>query len=384
MCERKFCPLQIKVASQKKATNSFKQDFFGSSPNIFIGRFGYPNINVGILSTEEYKNHDDPLLWSRTNTQIPEIIDKRTQLVNSNFRTSIRSFKDRLLEMSQEISLSTKPVDVEINLDRKPGFKLSLNQDTMPHGPVVAIKKAAITENPKIPKKVDYLVSDPYVKAAEAVNALFDKGYDEHYLTKVLSVGNLGIEKDKRLVPTRWSITAVDDTVGKNLIQRVKQFKEADYCAYFGGYLGNYYLILTFPEPWSYELFETVVGERVSFATDYEPYRGRKSYASETAGGYYAARLAILERLANIKRQASVLALRFVTNEYWAPLGVWVVREATRKSISSKPLEFASRELMMHYARLFIKKKFNLDLDILLNESKLMKNIKDQKKLTAF
>ena len=70
---------------------------------------------------------------------------------------------------------------------------------------------------------------------------------------------------------------------------------------------------------------------------------GRKKYAENTVGGYYAARIAVLEQLRIIKKQSSVLALRFVDpNEYIAPLGVWVVREAVRRALKSKPIIFYS------------------------------------------
>ncbi|MBN1544631.1 hypothetical protein JW898_04165 [Candidatus Woesearchaeota archaeon] len=382
-CGRKFCAISSKIMSQKRLNRSAKQDFFGEAPNVFIGRYGYPNINVGLLSTEEYNNHDAPLRWSADNYQIQQIIDLRTGLINSSFQTNIRTFNDRLLELSQEVSLAAKPVDVEINLDKKPFFRLNFNQDTMPHGPRVKLKKAQLTENPKIPHKVDRAVSDPHLKAADAIAGL-RKDYDEHYLTKILSVGNLGVRTERKLVPTRWSITAVDDIIGKQMMDEVKRYPESDYLAFFGGYLGNYYLILFFPACWSYELFETIVGERSSFSTDHEFYDGRKDYAGNTAGGYYAARHAVLERLSGMKRQAGVLALRFITTEYWAPLGVWVVREATRKSMSSRPIEFGSKEFMLKYAKALAKKRFGFDIDVLLGQSRLLDFMKRQKKLEDF
>lgn len=380
LCGRKFCAIASKITSQKKLNSQAKQDYFGAAPNVFIGQYGYPNLNVGILSTEQYDHHDAPLHWSHNDFRIQDVIDRRTALVNSGFKANIQSFNDRFIVTSQEVSLAYNPVDVEINLDRKPHFYLQFNQDNLPHGPRVNLKKATITENPKIPTKVDRAVSDTDLKAATAIQDL-SRDFDEHYLTKIFSVGNLGVKTQRRLVPTRWSITAVDDIIAKRLTDEIKDRVHSDPLAFFGGYLGNYYLILLLPGCWSYELFETVVGEQSSFATDHEFYEGRKDYADNTAGGYYAARLAILERLSKMKRQAGVLALRFITDEYWAPLGVWVVREATRKSMASKPIEFSDNTLMLKYARAFVKKKFNFDLDILLKESKILDRIQKQRRL---
>jgi len=392
ICGKQFCPILAKIQSQKKVNIKAKQDFFGAAPNIFVGRYGYPNINVGVLSNEDVtEEHDNPLLWSAKDYSISQVVDFRTSLINSNFKTSIKSFKDKLLGMSQEVSMSQKPVDVEIHLSKKPEFKLSFTQEVTPHGPSVKVEKARITENPKIPIHVNKAVSDTDLKANEAVNGLFKKGYDEHYLTKLLSVGNLGIGKNRKLVPTRWSITAVDDTIAKNLIKEVKQYNETDYAAFFGGFMGNYYLALFFPEPWSYELFEMYmpkslwnVDKRVEAMTDYEPYTGRKTYANNCAGGYYAARLPVLEKLKSMKRQSSVLLLRFITEEYWAPLGVWVVRQSVRKTLSSKPLEFGSKELMLKYAEKLVKKKYNYDISKILKQSVMLNTIKTQSKLKDF
>jgi hypothetical protein len=126
------------------------------------------------------------------------------------------------------------------------------------------------------------------------------------------------------------------------------------------------------------------ISSQINYTTDYEPYQGRTSYAENCAGGFYASRIAILEKLENIKKQGSVLCLRFITGEYSIPLGVWVVREATRKALENKPLEFASKELMLRYAELLIKKKFNFDLNKIIKDSVILKNMKEQSKLDQF
>jgi len=359
---------------------------------MFVGRYGYPNINVGFLNVEEYRDHDAPLLWAKENYGIDKIIDLRSSLVNSNFNTHIKSFNDKLIEMGQEVAMASKPVDMEINLEKKPSFSMSYNQDITPHGPSVKLKKVQLTENPKIPTKVDKVVSDTDLKANGALKILTKKGIDEHYLTKLLSTGNLGVKVQRKLVPTRWSITAVDDNVCKHKLERVKQFQPADYTAYYGSHLGNHYLILFFPGEWSYELFETYAGKPTNpwsqkgkvFATDNENYNGRKQYAHETAGGYYAARLAVVEGMEKIKRQASCLCLRFITDDYWAPLGVWVVREAARNAMKAKPLSFASKELMLKYAEALVQKKFGFNLNDILGSSKLLHEIKHQRRLFEY
>jgi DNA repair protein NreA len=394
-CGNFSCPYCAKSAARMKVKaliGKIDGMFNGSSPAPFVGRFGYPFVNVGMLAPPEENaenswRYDAPKFWSSQHLQIPEIVDYRSSLVNSHFKSDIHSpksgEKSKLLEISQEVGLASRPVDLELNLAGKPSLRMSVDSASAPTGPTVVVKNARLTSNPTVAIHVEKVVSDTDLKSSEALNYLFSKGYDENFLTRLLSVGNLGLKTNRKLVPTRWSITAIDDTLGKNILNELRDFQSYGYFAYFGGYLGNYFLIMFFPENWSYELFETAAG-MADYTTDYEPFTGRKAYAENCAGGYYAARLAILEFLQKLKRQSSVLAIRFITGEYTVPLGVWVVREAVRNALQSTPIEFGSSELMLNYASALSKKKFGRDLSTISSHSILLVNIKQQRKLSEY
>ena len=77
-----------------------------------------------------------------------------------------------------------------------------------------------------------------------------------------------------------------------------------------------------------------------AFGADREGHGGRSDYASNVTGAYYAARLAVLEHLQRRRRQAAAFVYREITEEYWAPLGVWVIREAVRAAMDARALEF--------------------------------------------
>src|SRR3989338_7448857 len=93
-----------------------KESFFGSAPAPFIGRYGYPRINVGILSPSEIMNDADNLdaqrQWAKNNLDIPEIVGFRSQLINSRDKAHVKD-KNKLLEIAQEVALSKKAVDLE-------------------------------------------------------------------------------------------------------------------------------------------------------------------------------------------------------------------------------------------------------------------------------
>lgn len=392
-CGRSFCPIIAKNNAMFKVKEGVSSDFNGGAPSVFVGRVGYPYLNVGILAppgVSESSDYDAPRHWAASNYDIPSIVDLRSALVNSRFKIGVME-SNKFLEMSQEIGMASKPVDIEVNLKDKPDIRMDTSPNVTPMGPAGSLEKAKITSNPHVDTRVDKAVSDTDLKANDAIQYLYSKNFDENFLSKLMSIGNIGVKANRKLVPTRWSITAVDDNLGKEMLAKIRDYKNSDYLAYFGGYLGNYYLILLFPEVWSYELFETYMPEAswnisydLQFSTDYEPYTGRTNYAENTAGGYYSSRLGIIEKLSAMKKQASVLSLRFITGEYYCPLGVFVCREATRKALSNKPLEFSSKELMLRYAEILIKKKFGVDLNQITKHSILLKNLKEQSKLSKF
>ncbi|MBT3297373.1 hypothetical protein HN385_00455 [archaeon] len=410
-----------------QTNKKFKQDFFGSSPAPFIGRVGYPNINIGILSPQfsgDTSYYDSPKLWSkasfkigqvaslryglvnsRTNWNVKNVMNRHNQITKNNFsdidntnniltkKSSLFNKTQKFIDLCQEVGMAKKSAELEINLEKNPKLQFKPEKEIIPFGPQSQVKSAKITSNTKVDQKVERVVSDTDLKATPAILNLYQKGFEETSLNKLISVGNLGIGKNRKLVPTRWSITAVDDIISKDLIKEIKQYPaDSDYKLYFGGDWGNYYLILFYPDVWSYELFETYLEKKVNpwskngflYSTDYENFKGRKTYAEECAGGYYAARLPVLEKMKLNKKQNSALVLRFITPEYNVPLGVWVCREATRKSLTSREISFSDEKLMVNYAKEIVKNKFGFDLNLLLTKSQLLKSRKTQTKLIDY
>lgn len=393
-CGKGKCPICARNNAIFKVKDLIKNEKFTSdSYSVFVGRYNYPNVNVGVLEppqqSEDSWLYDAPNYWAENSFQIAQIVELRISLINSRFKSNILDVRKntKFLDVSKEVAMASKPVSIEVNLYKKPQFRLNIDSYALPMGANAQLKKVKLTENPKIHSKIEKIVSDTDLKAREALNILYNNKFDENTLSKLLSIGNLGLKKDRKLVPTRFSITAVDSTLGNNLVYKIKQYSQTGFLAHFGNYLGNYFLILFFPEVYSFELFETYApsfNKNKHFTTDFEPYEGRKSYAESTSGGFYACRLAILEKLKEIRKQSSILVLRFITDEYKIPLGVFVVRESARKALKNKPLEFGSRELMLKYAEMLIKKKFNINIYDLLKFSKIFGSIDNQRKLTKF
>lgn len=370
------------------------REYRGPAPAPFVGRYGYPYVNVGILGTpippRAEEELDNPRLWSQKGYGVGDVVDVRSSLINSRFKSDIRT-PSRMVAAAQEVSMASRPADVEIKLKSRPALSLNLDPYASPTGPLATAIGIELASNPSISSKVEKVFSDTDLKAADAAFYLYEKGFDENQIMRMFSVGVLGAKAQRRLVPTRWSITASDDILGKKMISEIHGFKEAGPCAYFGGYLGNNYLVMCFPGPWGFELFEMTVQpnrgkepDKLEAWTDNEGPYGRTEYASNTVGGYYACRLAVIERLKERMQKASVLVLRFVTEEYSLPLGVWVVREATRKAMSAHPINFSDDKLMIEYAKARARKTFGLDISGLIRRSRLLDQRNKQPKLSRF
>ncbi len=349
--------LDLPIELRRKMAPRLGENFFGPSPSVFVGHFGYPNVNVGPMGAlEERQEIDDPSTWIKKD--YAEIIELRSLLIRSKQQQNIFS-KGRFVGDVQDISLAVNNPDIELGFKKKPVMKISFSQYTQPMGPTGTIDKFRLAENPKIPKYLEAATASD-VRAKESAWMLYKKDVDVYKITTVLSAGTLGI--DKKLVPTRWSITATDDIIGKQLISGIRDFRQIEEIRVFESQnLDNHYLIFLIPGSWEFENFEAWSkgsywhsAGGVQIEEEYEPFEGRKGYAEKQAGGYYASRLGIAEHLHKIKRQARVLAIREIYEGYSIPLGVWVVREGVRDAFKQQS-KFATLKEAFSYAATRLK-----------------------------
>jgi len=326
-----------------------------TAPSIFVGRANYPTVSTGILSPvgEEERAADFATSgdWYRRGLDIDDVLQYRTGLLNSSRSTGVHveDVWDGFVGVGREVAIADRPVDVEIGLTERPEMDVSLDALRSPTGPRARAKSAELTENPHVPRPVKKTLSDDDWRADGAMAYLYRRGFDVYEINRILSAGALGQTAQRRLVPTRWSITAVDDTVGKYLRGRIRNEPSVDQVeVWVNEYVGNRYWVVLAPGQWEFELVEMKApgsiwnpepAGDVYVASAHEGYEGRTGYVDETAGAYYASRLGVLEHLEARGRQAKALVLREVGDEYWAPVGVWQVRESVRNAFEGEAAE---------------------------------------------
>ena len=388
LCGIKPCPILMRAKAQAQIDDAFTgMDLTGASPpSVFVGESGYPKVLAGPLvppvRSDEAMYMERPDHWL-TKT-IDEILSLRFSLVRTKKYIPVTAASDptRDLAETQTLALSDSPLVSEATLLKRPQFTSVFSDVTLPIGPSAPLRTFKIDDNPKVPKVIDRVTSDTDLKAVTGVKDLFDGGIRLEHITRLLSVGTIGQKKKRRLVPTKWSITATDDIVGKQLHKEVLRNPWInDFRVSIDHALGNTVALLFLPSGWQFEAMESWLGGlRPPIISDHEWFKGRKDYAKDVVGAYYATRLPALEYLANIRRQAGVIVFMEIDPQQWIPLGVWRFREIAKRALETTMESFGSLEEALNY----IAPNLRVPMRRWLETSRIYTAFRSQTKLTDF
>ena len=321
-----------------KYGNLFSSDSISgtSPPSVFVGSYNYPKVFVGPMVPPIHGDTsllDSPEKWK--GKSLEEIVNFRLNLVRGIQKVSIDQTEGRYIENLQEVTMSSKPTDSDLIFQKSTSPKISLDGESAPFGPIGEIKSAKFSSTRSV-KSIEKTFYDTDLKAQDAVLNLYNSGIEISKIQKCFSIGMLG--QKRKLVPTKWSITATDDIISKSLSDEVLEYSLIDSCRVFSYlHLGNYFSIVLFPHRWIYEMIEAWYSNGVlGFGSDYEDARGI-DHPPAIAGAYFAAKLGVLEYLSEKKIQAGVIILREIRPEYAIPVGVWQVREGIREAMRQIP-----------------------------------------------
>jgi len=308
-----------------------------SPPSVFVGSHNYPKVFVGPMLPPIHGDTsllDSPEKWK--GKSLEDIVNFRLNLVRGIQKISIDQTDGRYVENLQEVAMSTKPIDTDMIFSKSTSSNISLDGESAPFGPIGEIISAKFSGTTSI-KPIEKMFYDRDLKAEDAVLNLYDSGIEISKIQKCFSIGMLG--KKRKLVPTKWSITATDDIISKSLVSEILDYSLIDSCKVFSYvHLGNVFTIVLFPHRWIYEMIEAWHSSDVlGFGSDFEDARGI-NHPPAISGAYFAAKLGVLEYLAKMKIQAGVIILREIRPEYAIPVGVWQVREGIREAMNQNPV----------------------------------------------
>ena len=320
-----------------------------SPPSVFVGSYGYPKVSVGPMVPPIHGDTsilDSPEKWK--GKSLEEIVNFRLNLIRGVKKIPNEQTDGRYIESLQEVTMSSKPTDSDLLFQKPTSPKVSLDGEGAPFGPVGEIKSAKFSGTSSV-KSIEKIFYDKDLKAQDAVMTLYNSGIEISKIQKCFSIGMMG--KKRKLVPTKWSITATDDIISKSLADDVLDYSLIDSCKVFSyDHLGNSFSVVLFPHRWIYEMIESWYSDGIlGFGSDYEDARGIH-HPPAIAGAYFAAKLGVLEYLSKKKIQAGVIILREIRPEYAVPVGVWQVREGIREAMKQKPILSDNFDNALHLA----------------------------------
>jgi hypothetical protein len=286
-----------------------------------------------------------------------------------------------------DLALSSASVDVNAKFKKKPRMAVALSEETQPYGPSALIQNLEIVPGSG-ERRLEDVYYDGELLAADGMVELYHDGIEVSRIQRTLSLGMLGVEEQRKIVPTRWSITAVDDTLSKHLLRTIRRYPTiGKYEVYRYEYLDNWYAAILSPSNWAFEWIEAwfpgtawnETGNVPALMGDHEPFEGRTTYAS-VGGCYYSTRLAVAEALERMERQASALVLREIRPGYILPVGVWNVRESVRAALRTQPTVFDD----FQHALRFACNGFQIKPEVWLGHSHLIREEMFQKRLSEY
>lgn len=392
LCGKPVCPILIRYEAFAKTLPMLgSREIEGSSPpGVFVGRFGYPRVSFGPLLAPTHGDTlllDTPEEW--VGRPVAELVGFRTTLVRGTrrFRVTDAELPIRFISDLQEVAMSQDSVEMEAEFRHPPRGNLLLSDSSPPYGPSAPIERVEVDVR-RVDSRLEHLTRDTDATAKVAVNELYQKNVRVSRIQRAFSAGTLGRHGQRKFVPTRWSITAVDDILGKQNLERIRSLPElSELFVYQLTALDNRWLIVLLPGSYRYESIEAWYPStfwnpsptQVILMGDHEGFYGRTTYAS-IGGCYYAARLATSEALLRMGRQAGVLVLREVHPGELLPLGVWNVREHARAALLRPPERLA--DLAQLYARM--GSTCAIPLERWLATSALLHSARTQRRLDDF
>jgi len=363
-----------------KYGNLFRSDSISGSspPSIFVGSYGYPKVGVGPMVPPIHGDTtllDSPELW--LGKTLEDIVNFRLSLVRGIEKISIQNTQGRFIENLHEVAMSSHSIDTDLQFHKTTLPVTTIDGESAPFGPVGDIKSAKFFGT-RSDKSIERVYYDHDLKAQDAVLTLYNKGIDISKIQKCFSIGMLG--KKRKLVPTKWSITATDDIISKSLVSEILEFDLIDSCRIFShDHLGNMFSVILFPHRWLFEMQEAWHDEnKVGFGFDSEDARGI-DHPPAIAGAYFAAKLGVAEYLVQKKLQAAVLVLREIRPEYAVPVGVWQIREAIRAAMKKEPYIAGNFVDSVNFA----SKRMSISKSEWLSRGRLLKMLK-QKSISEF
>lgn len=375
------------------ATKFASKNLSGATPpSVFVGAYGYPKVKVGPLIPPLHGDtsiFDSPEKWLGKN--LAEIANYRMSLVRGVFDIDAHTTSGKQIESLQEVAMANSPAESELLFERIPFIDMEQKKntdadaDSAPYGLTAPLKSFKASSSFSVDKRIEKVFYDKDLPSKDSVMNLYQDGLEISKISRILSIGMVGLKKNRKLVPTKWSISATDSTISANLIKKtiLENYPPVDmFEVYKYTHLYNHYSVVLIPfSTWSFEMQEGWLDSKgnIGMGSDFEDAGGLNHYP-HIAGAYFAGRLSIAEHLNKVKRKAAGLVLREIHPHYIFPVGVWQIREGVREALKGPCREFENLDSALSFAC----SSLSISKNEWIRNGRIYKCVKEQKRISQY
>ena len=169
---------------------------------------------------------DMPEMW--IGKTLEDIMNYRLSLIRGLVPdVDVRRTSRRYIESLQELSMSNSSANAEAVFEKRPVADFEQGRDRMtdlenaPFGLVAPLRSFKTSSSLSTDHIIENAYYDKDLSANQAIVDLYQHGIEVSRIQCVLSMGMMGSQKNRRLVPTRWSVSVTDDVISSDLISRI-------------------------------------------------------------------------------------------------------------------------------------------------------------------
>ncbi len=148
---------------------------------------------------------DSPEKWVGKNMM--EIANYRMSLVRGVFVANIHTTSGKQMESLQELAMASSPAESEILFEKIPFVnmeqKINFGNDTesAPYGLIAPLKSFKAYSSFSVDKRIERVFYDKDATAKESIINLYHRGVEISKISRILSIGMMGLKKNRKLVP---------------------------------------------------------------------------------------------------------------------------------------------------------------------------------------
>jgi hypothetical protein len=339
----------IEMSTGQAPTTQLKLEYMPSSkhmtvfspPGICVKSGKYPRLEAGFLASIEPLEHlsiyDFPEAWNGLDRDT--IFSMRRHLYQFLLPVDARSMQpEGVVHTLQEIALSVRPIALQVEGEPLLPRRLQLRNGQLPSSSDVSVKSVEILSEPEI-SKVAERITEQDIPAAEGIWRLIDYDYSLDQVVRLMSVGLLGRQNTRRMLPTRSAYKAtINAFIDRAVMELIERPRISSYEIYLGTLFGDRFVVFLNPGEARVDyLAMDVSGTKITRGFAFE---GLRQWPTDAKTSVYSdhARFSVYKHLISRNQQCHAAIFHLTKEPRNQILGPWIARAGVNEAFTSEPV----------------------------------------------